>query len=157
MVNDSDNVFNIEGLGREIINKQDLVNFINDYNGQLFGIYRKNGGEHVGNVGLNGIDNILRSCSLGIIISSQFKGNGYGFEGMVLVLNHAFNNLNLHRIYLGVVEWNFPAIKLYEKLGFQHEGTQRDAFWSKGSFHKLRMYSILKNDFKFLDKYETIP
>ena len=56
-----------------------------------------------------------------------------------------------------MVEWNFPAIKLYEKLGFQHEGTQRDAFWSKGIFHKLRMYSILKNDFKFLDKYETIP
>ena len=29
------------------------------------------------------------------------------------------NNLNMHRVYLGVVEWAGSAIGLYEKLGFR--------------------------------------
>jgi len=153
MVNDSENIQVIEGLGRNSIIKEDLIEFINHYNGKLFGIYNKQD-EHVGNIGLTGFNNILRSCSYAILMCSRYKRKGYAFEGSVLSLNHAFNNLNLHRVFLGVVSWNESAIKLYEKLGFQREGIHRDAFWANGEYHNLYQYSLLKNEFKYFKTRE---
>ena len=93
---------------------------------------------------------ILRSCSFAILMANKEKGKGYGFEASKILLSHAFLNLNLHRVYLVVVEWNKPAIKMYEKLGFQRDGVLRDAFWARGKYHKLLYYSVLRNEFEHL-------
>ena len=155
MVNDEENVHLIEGLGMSYMTKEDLVEFIRNYQGQLLGIFNKQN-EHVGNVSLSGFNNILRSCSYAILMSTKYKRKGYAFEGSVLILNHAFNNLNLNRVYLGVVDWNESAIKLYEKLGFQREGKFRDAFWAYGQYHDLYQYSLLKNEFKYSIKWSDM-
>ena len=150
MVNDESNVYSIESLGRDYVTKEDLKQFIQDYKGQLFGIFNKEG-EHVGNVSLSSFDYVRRCCSYAILMSSKHKRKGYAFEGSVLVLNHAFNNLNMHRVYLGVVEWAGSAIGLYEKLGFKFEGKSRDAFWANGRYYSQLNYSILFDEFQFSD------
>tara|TARA_B100001250_G_scaffold407934_1_gene429504 strand:- start:11 stop:556 length:546 start_codon:yes stop_codon:yes gene_type:complete len=151
MVNDEKNVFSIESLARDHLRKEDLIEFVSNYNGKLFGVFDKQD-EHVGNISLSSFDYVLRCCSYAVLMSSKHKRKGYAFEGSKLVLNHAFNNLNLHRVYLGVVEWADSAIKLYEKLGFQYEGSFRDAFWANGQYYNQKNYSLLKTDFKFLKK-----
>ena len=133
------------------ISKDSLSDYVKNYDGQLLGVYNKKH-EHTGNVSLNSFDYILRSCSFAIMMSGKYKGQGFGLEASSLMLRHAFQNLNIHRVYLGVVEWNKPAIKLYEKLGFKRDGLLRDAFWAKGQFHNLLYYSIFKNEFKYLDE-----
>ena len=147
MVNDFENVKSIQGLSSEILSKEDLINTITNYNGYLFGLFNKND-EHVGNIGLTSINKILRSCSLGILMSRKFQRKGYAYMGMKLVLKFAFENIKLNRVFLGVVEWNLAAIKLYEKIGFKYEGLQREAFHNDGKFYGLKMYSILKNEFE---------
>jgi len=149
MVNDKDNVHMITGLGKTTLDKEDLKNVINNYNGQLFGIYNPND-QHVGNIGLSNFHQINRSCSFGIIMSSKYKKQGYALEGSIISLNHAFQNLNIHRVYLDVVTKNIPAIKLYDKLGFVFEGRMREAYWNQGQYHDLSFYSLLKNDFRYL-------
>lgn len=151
MVNDVNNVYSIETLGRDYWTREDLIKFIESYKGQLFGIFNKND-EHVGNVSLSSFDYVRRSCSYSILMSSNHKRKGYAFEGSVLVLNHAFNNLNLHRVYLGVVEWAGSAIGLYEKLGFKFEGNSRDAFWANGRYYNQLNYSMLSDEFQFSDR-----
>ena len=149
MVNDIENVDSIKSLGISHLSKNNLADYVKNYDGQLLGVFDKKD-VHVGNVGLSGFDDILRSCSFAILMANKEKGKGYGFEASKILLRHAFLNLNLHRVYLVVVEWNKPAIKMYEKLGFQRDGELRDAFWARGSYHKLLYYSVLRNEFGHL-------
>ena len=53
-------------------------------------------------------------------MSKKFQRKGYAYMGMKLVLKFAFENIKLNRVFLGVVEWNLAAIKLYEKIGFKY-------------------------------------
>ena len=149
MVNDIENIESIKGLRKKVIDKKELINYFENYKGELFSIFN-NSNEHIGNIGLTDFDNEVKSCSLGIMMHSNYKGQGYGFEGMKLVLNFAFNNLSLNRIYLEVVVWNKPAIGLYSKLGFKMEGKHRKAFFSKNKIFDKLSFGLLKDDFLYL-------
>ena len=65
------------------------------------------------------------NAQLGLSIYRQDDwGHGYGREMIVLALRYAFNELNLHRVWLTTSAFNERALKLYEKLGFRHEGRE---------------------------------
>jgi RimJ/RimL family protein N-acetyltransferase len=74
------------------------------------------------------------------------RGQGYGKEAMSLVLNFAFNELNLHRIQLTVFGYNEPAIALYEGLGFRREGTYREFMQRDGQRFDMYLYGILRHE-----------
>ena len=46
---------------------------------------------------------------------------------MMEILKIAFDELQLHRVSLGVFDFNHSAIACYEKVGFVKEGLLRDA------------------------------
>lgn len=73
-------------------------------------------------------------------------GKGYGSEAMMLILNYAFNELSLHRVGLNVISTNARAIALYEKMGFVHEGTQREWGVRDGQRFDLVYYGILRRE-----------
>jgi [ribosomal protein S5]-alanine N-acetyltransferase len=54
-------------------------------------------------------------------------GCGYGQEAILLVLEHAFDVLELYRVDLRVLEYNERAIRCYLKCGFVEEGREREA------------------------------
>ncbi|MDN6724638.1 MAG: GNAT family N-acetyltransferase, partial [Tetragenococcus halophilus] len=58
-----------------------------------------------------------------------------------------FLDLYLHILYLQVFSFNKRAIKLYEKMGFIHEGSQRQALYRMGKWHDIIMMSILENEY----------
>ena len=95
-------------------------------------------GLHIGNVGLHSINWKDRSAVLGIIIGEKDHWNqGYGTDAIRTALGYAFSRLNLHRVSLQVDAENTRAIRCYEKCGFRHEGTLRDAVSRKASI-KIR-------------------
>jgi len=63
---------------------------------------------------------------LGMGIVTTHRGKGIGSELLNIVISHAFDN-GLKRIELEVFSTNTVATKLYEKNGFEHEGTKRNA------------------------------
>ena len=75
------------------------------------------------------------------------RGQGCAKEASKLVVDHLFNNLNINRIELYVVEENISAIKLYESLGFTKEGCKREAVWINGKYKNLLIYSMLFREF----------
>lgn len=65
-------------------------------------------------------------CMVAIGIGEREQwGKGYGTDAMRLMLRYAFTELNLHRVTLGVFEYNLRAIRSYEKVGFRIEGRSR--------------------------------
>jgi RimJ/RimL family protein N-acetyltransferase len=77
-------------------------------------------------------------------------GRGYGTEAMRLLLDFAFDELNLHRVQLTVFGYNTRAINLYEKLGFQREGTFREFLQRDGTRHDMYLYGLLRSEWTSL-------
>lgn len=49
-------------------------------------------------------------------------------------------------------EYNHGAIRLYERLGFVHEGRERKAYWHEGRWWDGVMMSMLENEYWDLQK-----
>ncbi len=102
-----------------------------------------------GEIVLMDIDADNRSASLRIaLFRDEDFGKGYGTEALRLVLDHGFKTLNLHRIGLDVFAFNPRAIHVYEKLGFKHEGVQRNALFYDGAFHDSILLGILEHEWQ---------
>lgn len=63
---------------------------------------------------------------------------------MALILRYAFDELNLYRVGLEVMGDNEPAVKLYEKAGFQREALQREAVQRDGQHVDMILMSLLR-------------
>ena len=94
-------------------------------------------GRVVGNAGLHAISENPRQkhvCSLGISIADAYQGRGVGRALMKACLDFADHWANYSRVALTVHADNARAIKLYESLGFQHEGRLRDYSFREGGY-----------------------
>jgi RimJ/RimL family protein N-acetyltransferase len=101
--------------------------------------------EPVGWIGLDGIHWQHGAASLAIGIgSAENRGKGYGSEAIRLLLDFAFNEMNLHHIGLTVFSYNTGARALYERLGFVYEGTRREFMQRDGERWDMHFYSMLR-------------
>jgi RimJ/RimL family protein N-acetyltransferase len=82
----------------------------------------------IGRCMLFNLDAVNRSAMLGIMIGEkEYQNRGYGQEAMRLLLDYAFNLLNLNSVLLGVYVFNQQAIAAYRKVGFREIGIRRQA------------------------------
>lgn len=76
------------------------------------------------------------------------KGKGAGKEIIKGLLNYAFTNLGINRLWLDVFSDNDRAIRLYEALGMKHEGTLRQGYKDyRGLYRDQLIYSLLKEEY----------
>lgn len=105
-------------------------------------------GEILGLVSLTNIDALNQCGSLQIMIGAkENQGKGMGSFAVSAMLDHAFRNLNLHRVELRVLPTNARAIHVYEKAGFVKEGVLRRAVYKNGVFSDICQYGILKEEY----------
>ncbi len=101
----------------------------------------------LGLISLMDVDHINRSAHLHIMIGNDAnRGKGIGTFAVNAMIDHAFLNMNLRRIELGVLENNAPAIHLYEKCGFIKEGLKRESNYKNGRYISMIIMSILRSD-----------
>jgi RimJ/RimL family protein N-acetyltransferase len=101
----------------------------------------------VGNVGLMDLRSANRSAELGIFIGNKsLWDKGYGTEAVELMLRHAFDTLNLNRVFLRVFATNERARRCYQKVGFVPEGTLRQAVFRHGRYVDMHIMSILRHE-----------
>ncbi|MGR3205007.1 GNAT family N-acetyltransferase [Bacillus glycinifermentans] len=111
-------------------------------------ILEKESEKPIGITSLMNIDAKNRNAECMIDIGEKdFWGKGYGSEALILLLNYAFLEMNLHRVYLRVFSFNKKAIRLYEKLGFSHEGTSREALFREGVWHDIVHMGLLQGEY----------
>jgi len=79
---------------------------------------------------------------------------GLGTETISLLLKHGFETLNLNRIALKVYSDNPRARRTYEKTGFVHEGTLRQAVYKNGHYGDIELMSILRSEWDARAKEE---
>ena len=77
---------------------------------------------------------------------AEERGHGYGTEAVRLLLDFAFKDLNLHRVYLRVFVTNEAALRVYEKVGFVREGVLREAAYIDGKYVDVAVLGILRDE-----------
>ena len=103
----------------------------------FFEIVTVDGDEAIGNISLKDVDLINRRATLGILIGeSDSRNKGYGTEAIRLLLDYAFNYLNLNNVMLVYLECNERAKRCYEKVGFKEFGRRRMSKFLNGRLKK---------------------
>ncbi len=126
-----------------------IENLYKDDRGIVLGIVLKENDQLIGNISLDGVSIPNRHAYLGIFIGDKSCwSKGYGTEALDLVLEHGFNQLNLHRIFLTVLSFNARAIRVYEKVGFKREGVLREHIYRNGKYHDLYYMGLLENEWR---------
>ena len=102
--------------------------------------------KYIGTVGLRNIDYINRNCELAITIGVRDKQNsGCGTEAVKLIVQYAFNSLNMHKVYLSVLNVNDKAKRVYEKCGFVKSAEFKDHIFKNGNYYDLLYMEKLNN------------
>jgi RimJ/RimL family protein N-acetyltransferase len=84
---------------------------------------------------------------LGIFIGDPADtGKGYGSDALRAIVSFGFAELRLERIWLDVYAYNDAARRVYDRVGFVHEGTLRHALYRNGAFQDVHRMSILREE-----------
>jgi L-phenylalanine/L-methionine N-acetyltransferase len=81
-----------------------------------------------------------------IMVHDEFAGRGIGRRLMEALLDIADDHLGLVRVELLVYHDNTGAIRLYERLGFQHEGRKRKIARRQGRLEDGLMMARIRED-----------
>jgi len=116
----------------------------------MFAMIANDTNKHIGNIKLGPIHPHYLYADVGYLIGDKnYWGKGIATEAIKLVVDFAFNELNLRRVQAGVFEHNIASEKALTKAGFSLEGRMRkqlsvDPQQAKWQDHLY--YGILKED-----------
>ncbi len=97
----------------------------------------------VGEVNLNNIiRGAMQSGTIGYWIDQRHAGQALVAEGVVLVLQFAFEQLELHRIEICIVPRNLRSRRVVEKLGIRDEGLAQRYLEIDGEWEDHIRYGI---------------
>lgn len=103
----------------------------------------------VGSVYLRDIDMKNKKAEFGIFIGEEIaRGKGIGTKAAKLILDYAFTEMNLNKVFLRVFANNLGAIRSYEKVGFQSEGIFREDVIVRGCPKDVLFMGILKREWE---------
>lgn len=113
-----------------------------------FIIFANDGEVPIGRCLLFSVNHVDRSANLGIFIGDKgYWNRGLGGEAVELLLEYAFNLLNLHSVMLGAFAFNTRALACYRRLGFREIGRRRHARLISGTYHDAIMMDLLADEF----------
>ena len=112
-----------------------------------FVICRLDDDRAVGAIDLHEIDLTNGGAGLGIVIGDPAdRGQGYGGDALDALIDFGFESLRLERVWLEVYDGNPDARRLYERVGFVHEATFRNAIFRRGRYEDVHRLAILRSE-----------
>ena len=92
----------------------------------LFGIYLRESGQHIGNVKLGFINPYYQRAQLSLFIGEKdCWEKGFATETIKAITSWGFNDLKLEKIEAGCYDKNIGSLRAFLKAGYQVEGYLR--------------------------------
>ena len=89
-----------------------------------------------------------KTGEIGWLLDPRFQGQGYAREAAALLLDLAFGELGLHRVYAELDPRNAASVALCLRLGMRHEAHFREHMWFKGDWADTGIYAILEHEWR---------
>lgn len=101
----------------------------------------------IGDVGLGDIEYHDRNAQFGIMIGDKnYWNQGYATEALQLILKYAFEEVNLHKVWGSISDWNKGSQKVAIKAGMHLEATKKEDWYIDGEYVDTHIYAIFKRD-----------
>ncbi|MGN6870137.1 MAG: GNAT family N-acetyltransferase [Solirubrobacteraceae bacterium] len=83
-----------------------------------------------------------------VLIDPARRGEGLGTGLMYEIVRVGFDELGLHRLQLGVYDFNLGAIACYERVGFVIEGRMRDSTRGSTGYWSGYLMALLEPEYR---------
>ena len=114
--------------------------------GVAFGIRTKDG-KPIGYMGINWLVPYYRLAMLGAKIGeTEYWGGGYGTDALLLLLEYAFDWLDIRKAWLLTTTMNHRVMRQMEKVGFTLEAQQRTSALADGVWYDWLAYGLLREE-----------
>lgn len=97
---------------------------------------------------LKNIEHEHGRAGIGVLLSPEHRGKGYGKMALEQMIHLGFRQLRLHKIYLTTRSLNERAVNLYEKIGFVIEGRLRQHAFVNGVYYDTIFMGLLSEEWK---------
>ena len=112
------------------------------------GIYHKKEKYLIGTISLNNINFQHRKCEIsGFIGEKKYQTLKPFLEANKLLIKHAFEQLNMNRIYGGALNKDVSDF-FVRMLNFETEGVLIDDVYKNGHWNNVHLIGLLKKDYK---------
>ncbi len=117
-----------------------------DEHGVAFGVQTKDG-KPLGYFGVNWLSVHHRVANLGAKIGEpEYWGGGYGTDALLLLLDYAFDWLDMRKTWLMTTSMNARVMRQMEKVGFRLEVRQRQSALADGLWYDWLTYGLLREE-----------
>ncbi len=100
----------------------------------------------IGDIGLHFLPPNNEQTEIGFTVSPEHQRRGYALEAVTAVMDHAFQQMNKHRIVAGVDPNNAASISILGKLGMRREGHFRKSVKIRGIWEDDLLYAMLREE-----------
>lgn len=112
----------------------------------------------IGQCMLSAVDAVNRAGEVSVVIGEKdVWGRGYGTEALRLLLDHAFDLVNLHSVGLSVYAFNTRALRCYRRLGFHEIGRRRARRLIAGAYHDVVLMDLLADEHRASRERSVVP
>lgn len=120
-----------------------------DPSSHFFGVFLKDGGEHIGNAKIGFVNPWHRTGELSLLIGDRRQwGKGYGTEIVAAMTAYGFGTLSLERIEAGCYEANLGSLRAFLRSGYTVEGFFRKSLSLGDERCGCFWLGILKHEFR---------
>ena len=125
---------------------EDWERVFNNPEHRILSIYSEEG-EHIGETHI-AIEETLGDGQISILVGRRDRWHqGYGTAGMRAILEKAFDEYGMYRVWVDIPEYNTAARALCNHLGFVHEGTLRKSRPHEGSRFDSVVMGMLSTEY----------
>jgi diamine N-acetyltransferase len=119
-----------------------LESILASKNDRLFSVFE--GDAYVGQCSVNQIYWPARNGRVFLVVQKSMQHGGRGAEMLQLLIAQAFQELDLHKLWLIVRRSNLKAQAMYLRAGFEFEGVLRDEYCVNGQFYDMVRMGIVR-------------
>ena len=106
------------------------------------------GDSFVGSIGTVVMDRNNGVAEIGYLVTREVEGTGLAYKAVGAFVDHLFATEGMHRVYARIMPENRRSRALIERLGFTHEGIERESYKLNDAHHDLMVYSILAQEWR---------
>ena len=117
-----------------------------DENRKIYSLYT-NSGDHIGEAQLV-VERPLQEAQLYLLIGRKdLWHQHYGTTALIRLLDQAYDDLSLHRVWVDVPEYNEPALQMCRHIGFVLEGHLRKTHRKDGNWYDSFAMGLLTEEY----------
>jgi RimJ/RimL family protein N-acetyltransferase len=112
-----------------------------------FGVEFKATGELIGDLYFK-MDEAGKQAELGYTFDPKFQGRGLASEAIRKLMDYAFKEKGLHRIYGVTDPRNTRSIAMMKRMGMRQEAHFKENLWFKGEWADDVVFAILEKEWQ---------